>query len=500
MLFNSVAFLIFFPVVVLVYALIPRKLRAVWLLAASYFFYMSWNAKYALLIGISTLITWLGGILLSKLDASGEADRKGAKRFVLAAVALINLGILFFFKYFGFAVHMLNGLLSAFHAPGISASLNVLLPVGISFYTFQALGYCIDVYRCSIPAEKNLLRYALFVSFFPQLVAGPIERSGNLLPQIDNIENIEIRNYDNIISGLLLMLWGMFQKVVLADRLAVLADTVFDSPWRYGSTALAVGAVAFSLQIYCDFGAYSNLAVGAARVLGIRLMNNFDAPYFSQSIPEFWRRWHISLSTWFRDYLYIPLGGNRKGRVRKGVNLFVTFLVSGLWHGAAWSFVAWGALHGAFCVLSDIMKKPLTALGDLLRVDRNVFSYRLGRCAVTFVLTTLAWVFFRAQSLKAAFFYLGRLFTRFDPWNLFNESIFTLGLDHREFRILTVSLLMLFFADLLRYRKKEEPGAFLLRQNLWFRIAAVVVLILFVLVYGAYGVDFDSAQFIYFAF
>ncbi len=500
MLFNSVAFLIFFPVVVFVYALIPRKLRAVWLLAASYYFYMSWNAKYAVLIGVSTLVTWLGGILLSKTDAPGKENRAGAKRIVLAAVALINLGILFFFKYFGFAVHTVNGLLSVFHAPGISASLNVLLPVGISFYTFQALGYCIDVYRGTIPAEKNLLRYALFVSFFPQLVAGPIERSASLLPQINNIENIEIRNYDNIISGLLLMLWGMFQKVVIADRLGVLADTVFDSPWLYGSTALAAGAVAFSLQIYCDFGAYSNLAVGAARVLGIKLMNNFDAPYFSQSIPEFWRRWHISLSSWFRDYLYIPLGGNRKGRLRKYINLLVTFLVSGLWHGAAWSFVAWGAVHGVLSVLSDVMKKPLSTLGDLLKIERSVFSYRFGRCLVTFVLTTLAWVFFRAQSLKAAFFYLKRLFTRFDPWNLFNESIYTLGLDRREFRILIVSLLVLFLADLLRYRKKEEPGHFIMKQNLWFRIAAVVGLILFVLVYGAYGVNFDSAQFIYFAF
>ncbi|MCR5674939.1 MAG: MBOAT family protein [Lachnospiraceae bacterium] len=494
MLFNSVSFLIFFPVVVIIYALIPRKLRAVWLLIASYYFYMSWNAKYAILIFISTLVTWAGALFLDKTRAIFE------RKLALIAVFAVNLGILFLFKYYDFAVATLNRALSLVHVAPVDAALHVLLPVGISFYTFQALGYCVDVYRGDMRAERNLLRYALFVSFFPQLVAGPIERSQNLLTQINDIENKNIYNYDDIVSGLALMLWGLFQKVVIADRIAIVADTVFGSPWRYGATALILGACAFSVQIYCDFGAYSNIAVGAARVMGFRLMNNFDTPYFATGISDFWRRWHISLSTWFRDYLYIPLGGNRKGRVRRYLNLLITFLVSGLWHGAAWTFVAWGGLHGILQILEDLLKKPFGRLEALLHVNVTAKSRKLLRMACTFALVTLAWIFFRAESLTDAVSFIRRMFTHIDPWNLFNGSVYTLGLDHFEAHVLFAALILLLMVDLLRYFRKEELWDLLVRQNLWFRWGVMLALLLGILVYGVYGAQFDSAQFIYFRF
>ncbi len=497
MLFNSVEFLIFFPIVVLSYLVIPRRLRAIWLLLASYFFYMSWNARYAVLIALSTLITWASGLCLDR--PHGELTQ-GKRRALLAATCIVNLGILFFFKYFNFALDSVNRALSLLSVAPVRASLHVLLPVGISFYTFQALGYTIDVYRGKLPAERNLLRYALFVSFFPQLVAGPIERSGNLLRQIDDIENIHVRDYDRIASGLTLMLWGLFQKVVIADRISVLVDTVFDAPYRYGTVELLAGAVAFSLQIYCDFGAYSTIAVGAARVMGFRLMDNFDTPYFAQSIPDFWHRWHISLSTWFRDYLYIPMGGSRTSRLRRYGNILVTFLVSGLWHGAAWNYVFWGGLHGLYQVAGDLLARPLRRLGDLCRLDRSTFSHRLLKRVITFFLVTLAWIFFRANSLRDALFYVRRLFTRFDPWALFDDSLYGLGLDRFELHVLAVALLVLLAVDLLRFFRHEELWDFLKRQNLWFRWGCLIAMLLVLLVYGAYGTAFDSAQFIYFTF
>ena len=298
---------------------------------------MSWNAKYAVLILFSTLTTWIAGIAVEK------AEKAFSKKAALSVCLIVNLGILFAFKYLDFFISSVNSVLSSFGMQILNTKFSLLLPVGISFYTFQALGYIIDVYRGEIKAEKNPLRYALFVSFFPQLVAGPIERSKNLLQQVNGIEKIKVWNYDNISHGFITMMWGMFIKVVIADRVAVLVNTVFDSYYFFGTFSLAIAAVAFALQIYCDFMGYSTIAVGAARMMGFTLMENFNTPYFSKSIAEFWRRWHISLSTWFRDYVYIPLGGNRCSKARKYFNLLVTFTVSGLWHGASWTFFHLGA-------------------------------------------------------------------------------------------------------------------------------------------------------------
>lgn len=320
--FNSIHFMMFFPIVLFIYFIIPGKVRKIWLLIASYYFYMSWNPKYAILIIVSTLLTYSSGILMEKYRNIGK--------YILTLCFISNLAILAVFKYGNFFIETLNRILQRCHISIIEQRFDFLLPVGISFYTFQALGYIIDVYRGDTKAEKNLLQYALFVSFFPQLVAGPIERSKNLLTQIQDIPAIKLGNAKRVTSGAILMIWGFFMKMVIADRIAIFVNAVFDGYFMFGSTELCLAAVGFAIQIYCDFGSYSLIAVGASKIMGIQLMENFDTPYFSVNIKDFWSRWHISLSTWFRDYLYIPLGGNRKGNFRKYLNKMLTFIISGL--------------------------------------------------------------------------------------------------------------------------------------------------------------------------
>lgn len=412
----------------------------------------------------------------------------------------INLGILLFFKYGNFLIASLDRGLELLHIGSVDQRFYFLLPVGISFYTFQALGYTIDVYRGDVRAETNLIRYALFVSFFPQLVAGPIERSKNLLSQMQNIAEIKLWNARRVTSGTILMIWGFFVKMVIADRAAVLVNTVFDNYRMYGSTELVLAAVFFALQIYCDFGSYSLIAIGAAKIMGFELMENFNTPYFACSIRDFWSRWHISLSTWFRDYLYIPLGGNRRGRVRKSVNIMIVFLASGLWHGADWSYVVWGGIHGAYQVIGDYLASFREKCIRKLRVNTACFSWKFLQTAVTFVLVVFAWIFFRADSIGDALQYIRRIWVRPTPWVLFNGEIFTLGLDRPEMNILLVSICMLGLVDLVRYRKKMTLDVFLMQQNLWFRGGIMIGLVVLIFVCGKYGVGFDPQQFIYFQF
>ena len=495
--FNSINFMIFFPVVLALYFVIPKALRQIWLLAASYYFYMSWNARYALLIAASTLITYVSGIAIERYRDSG---RTGRRLTVLFSCLGINLGILLFFKYGNFLIASLDRGLELLHMGSVDQRFYFLLPVGISFYTFQALGYTIDVYRGDVRAETNLIRYALFVSFFPQLVAGPIERSKNLLSQMQNIAEIKLWNARRVTSGTILMIWGFFVKMVIADRAAVLVNTVFDNYRMYGSTELVLAAVFFALQIYCDFGSYSLIAIGAAKIMGFELMENFNTPYFACSIREFWSRWHISLSTWFRDYLYIPLGGNRRGRARKAANIMIVFLASGLWHGADWSYVVWGGIHGAYQVIGDYLASFREKCIRKLRVNTACFSWKFLQTAVTFVLVVFAWIFFRADSIGDALQYIRRIWVRPTPWVLFNGEIFTLGLDRPEMNILFVAICMLGLVDLVRYRKKMTLDVFLMQQNLWFRGGIMIGLVVLIFVCGKYGVGFDPQQFIYFQF
>ncbi len=491
MLFNSLEFLIFFPVVTLIYFLIPHKVRYIWLLLASYYFYMCWNPKYALLIGTSTVVTYLSGILIGKFN-----NRQNIKKLWVALSFIINIAILFFFKYFDFAIANINSVLSNIGVELINPAFDVILPVGISFYTFQALGYTVDVYRKDIEPEKNILRYALFVSFFPQLVAGPIERSGNLIKQLREKHTFDTKR---VAYGMMLMLWGFFEKLVIADRAAYIVDTVYNNYTEYTGLTIVVATVLFAFQIYCDFASYSDIARGAAQVMGFDLMKNFETPYFAKSVAEFWRRWHISLSSWFRDYVYIPLGGNRHGRLRKYFNLAVVFFLSGLWHGASWSFVIWGLLNGFYQIIGDITKKFRTQVSEFFGLDRNVFSNKLLKVIVTFVLVDFSWIFFRAGSFNAALTIIKNMFKEFNLWIFTDGTMYTLGLDRPDLFILLVSLLVLLFMSVLKYKGVNIRDS-LSKQGLWFRYFVYLAGIFAVLIFGVYGPTYDASQFIYFQF
>ena len=502
MIFNSYHFLIFFPLVLLVFFVIPRKLRTVWLLIASYYFYMCWNPRYALLIAFSTLVTFISGRLIGRVNSRcdiAEARARRQKQWIVAASLLINLGILILFKYSGFLITNLNLVMRAVHLAPIP-TLDVLLPVGISFYTFQALSYTVDVYRGDILPEKSLIRYALFVSFFPQLVAGPIERSKNLLSQIDQIESLSLWNFERFTGGLMLMVWGFFQKVVIADRLALFVDQVFYRYAECGTVELVAGAVLFAFQIYCDFGGYSMIAIGAAKAMGFTLMENFNTPYFALSVKEFWSRWHISLSSWFRDYVYIPLGGNRCARWKKYRNVMMTFLVSGLWHGASWSFVIWGALHGFYQIVGDLLAPLRKKLCRVVHLDRCGFVRTVLRLLTTFVLVDIAWIFFRMNSITASLRYILRMFTVFNPEALANGSLFGFGLSPMQLAIAVRSLLVLLAVDLVRRFKGETLDVFLRSKAWWLRWLVLILLIMAIVLFGIYGPAYNPAQFIYFQF
>lgn len=482
MLFNSLSYLLFFPLVVALYFLLPPRAKKGFLLAASLFFYSCWNVKYTLLMLLSIVITFVTGLCVD--DAS---DEKRKKTFVFFCF-LINLGILFLFKYANFAVDTYNGVARFFNGGTLDLSFRFLLPVGISFYTFQALGYTVDVYRGDLKAERNLLDYALFVSFFPQLVAGPIERSTNLLPQIKKPAAF---SYDNLVQGFVYMCWGFFLKLVLADRVAILVNAVYKNSGAYGGLMLLVVAIFFAVQIYCDFYSYSVIAKGSAKVLGIELMDNFREPLLATSIGELWARWHISLSTWFRDYLYFPLGGSRKGRSRHLFNLMVVFMVSGLWHGAAMHFVLWGMMQGLLNCMEVVVgmnrhKKP-TGL-------KNV----VGRI-YTFSVFTLTLIFFRADTISQGLQYMGHLFSGDYAGDLFFNQLANSAFGNANMACTLVAMAVLLVVDAIKYRGVKlgevvARGPFFLRCILlWFLILATVI-------FGIYGPGYAESQFIYFQF
>ncbi|MCI8295267.1 MAG: MBOAT family protein [Lachnospiraceae bacterium] len=498
MLFNSMGFLLFFPVVTLIYLILPRKVRYLWLLAASYYFYMCWKAKGALLIFFSTAVTYAGGLLMGYVDGRDwTADRRQKrKKQVVAGCFILNLGVLFYFKYTGFFLDSLRTLLGAFHIPAEIPVVQVVLPVGISFYTFQALSYTMDVYRGEIYAEKNFFRYALFVSFFPQLVAGPIERSKNLLKQLAHPAPFA---FGQARDGFLLMLWGFFLKVVLADRIALFVDYVYGDYMGHGGWYLIVATVLFAFQIYCDFYGYSVIAMGAAKILGIRLMENFSAPYLARSVGEFWRRWHISLTSWFKDYLYIPLGGSRKGTARKYGNKLIVFLVSGLWHGAEASFVVWGGINGLYQIIGEAVKPFRDKAVALLGLRRDTLGHKLAQAIGTFLLVDFSWIFFRAGSLKEGLAILRQMVTVKNPWILFDGSLYTCRLDERNFRLMLLCLGVLLFADICKY-KGIQIRQVIAAQDLWARCLFIVFAVCFILTTGIWGPGYDAANFIYFQF
>lgn len=478
MLFNSLEYLIFLPIVVIFYNLLPQKLKNIFLLLASLTFYSFWNVKYTLLMVFSIFVTYMTGLYIEK-------NRGQVKKMKLAVFLcfFINLGILFVFKYFNFFADLLNN----FSGKDFNLAIDVLLPVGISFYTFQALGYTIDVYRKDIRAEENFIDYALFVSFFPQLVAGPIERSVNLLPRIKKPRKF---SYDNLVKGLVLFFYGMFLKLIIADRAAILVNEVFGNYKSFSREILIISGILFTLQIYCDFYSYSIMAKGSAKILGIDLMDNFKEPLLSKSITEFWRRWHISLSTWFKDYLYIPLGGNRRGKLRKYFNLLVVFLVSGLWHGAELSFVLWGLIHGVFNVLENI-------LGINKKSKRNILLDSLRR-VLTFIIVVFAFIYFRAENIHHGNEYLLAIINNPRSLNLM-EDLSKTKFGTANIYPLLVGIAILFIFDVLKYNKINLSEK-VLKIILPIRWIIYLAFIFAIIIFGVYGPEFSESAFIYFQF
>jgi len=385
MLFNSVEFLIFFPVVLVLFYLIPHRFRWVLLLVSSYYFYMGWNPAYASLLFLTTTVDFF---VANRMEAF--AEKKQRRPWLLLSI-FFNLGLLMYFKYYNFFVDNINGL-----SGSEIRYMEFLLPVGISFYTFQEMGYVIDVYRGEIRAERHWGKFAVFVAYFPQLVAGPIERAKNLMHQL---KSKVVFSYHNFSLGGQHIIWGLFKKVVIADNLAVIVDSVYSDSANFSWLWLLLATYLFAIQIYCDFSGYSDIAIGAARMMGVELMVNFRTPYFSKSIREFWSRWHISLSTWFRDYLYIPLGGNRLTQTRTTINLMLVFVISGFWHGAAWTFIIWGALHAIY-LLAELVISKFSWWKNYMKTRKGI-THWLGIFLV-FHLVLLGWIFFRSDSVSQA--------------------------------------------------------------------------------------------------
>ncbi|CAH0998990.1 Peptidoglycan O-acetyltransferase [Neolewinella maritima] len=442
MLFNSLDFCLFLPLVFVLYWYGTRhSLRAqnALIVLASYVFYGWWDWRFLLLILGSTAVDfWVGRRI--------AASSGGRRRAYLGVSIAVNLGVLIYFKYADFFLASFAEAFTFFGHPFSRQALGVVLPVGISFYTFQTLSYSIDVYRGKLPASNDPLAFAAFVSFFPQLVAGPIERATRLLPQFGRRREFD---YDQAVYGGKQILWGLFKKMVVADNCAVVVNEVFADPGAYAGSTLLLGAALFAFQIYGDFSGYSDIAIGTARLFGIRLTRNFAYPYFSRNIGEFWRRWHISLSTWFRDYLYIPLGGSRGTQVRVIRNTFVIFLVSGLWHGANWTFVIWGGLHALYFLPLLLTGRNRKYTG-IVAADRKLPSGReaLGMLG-TFTLVTIGWVFFRADSLGEAWLYLERIASA----SLFAEPIF----PGRRDALVTVGFVLLLLGIEWWGRRRDVP-------------------------------------------
>ena len=493
MLFNSMDYLIFFPIVLMVYFLLPKKVRYIWLLCASYYFYMCWYPRHVVLLLLSTVITYLGA-LLTGLFHRNVFLRKACFIACIAA----NIAMLAYFKYRSF---LLENILGIFAAVGITVpvpDITFTLPIGISFYIFQALGYLIDVYRGNIDAEKNFFRYALFVSFFPQLVAGPIERSGNLLRQIRHPSGF---NVENVKDGLLTMAYGLFIKVVIADNIAAVIDPIYAEYRTQSGAALVLATVLFAFQIYCDFEGYTKLAIGSARILGFSLMNNFTAPYMAQNVKQFWARWHISLTSWFRDYLYIPLGGNRKGKVRKYINTLIVFLVSGLWHGAGWHYIVWGGINGILIVLHDLIPPQWKdRIFQLFRIDTKRAGWKIFSTAATFALIDFTWLFFRSDSIKMGIGILQRIFCG-SKLRSFGSPAFWTGFfpDTVTMLILMVSLFLVMYKDYL-LAKGISLKARIRSQQLVFRWIVYLSIIAVIIFGGVYGEGYEQTQFIYFQF
>jgi len=475
LLFNSFHFVFFFIVVTTFYFLLPHKYRWMLLLAGSCYFYMVFIPVYILILGFTIVIDYFAGIWLEKTEGK-------KKKWFLIASLIANVGVLAVFKYYNFLNDNLSIFLNSVGYQNKIPHLGILLPIGLSFHTFQAMSYTIEVYRGHQKAERHFGIYALYVMFYPQLVAGPIERPQNLIHQFYEKHSFE---YERVVEGLKMILWGLFMKLVIADRLAIYVNAVYNNPEHHTGATLALATVFFAFQIYCDFAGYSNIAIGAAKVMGFNLMTNFNRPYFSESISEFWKRWHISLSTWFRDYLYISLGGNRVSIPRWYFNLFLVFAISGLWHGANWTFIIWGALNGFYLVFAIVTEKWRKRFGKLIWLDHLPRLNSALQIGITFLLACFAWIFFRANTTPDAFYIVKSIVSLQGP----------LFIDKTAIGYGFIAILLLLSIELWQEWGIRSHLPF--KTNHWLtEHLAYSALVLLILVLGV----FDGGQFIYFQF
>ncbi|GAA4462587.1 MBOAT family protein [Nemorincola caseinilytica] len=486
MLFNSIEFVFFFIIVTGAFFLLPHKFRWVLLLVASCFFYMFFKPIYILILGFTIVIDYYAGILLEN-----EPDKAKKKRYLVMSL-VANIGVLAVFKYFNFFNDNITSVAEYMGYKNPIPYLSILLPIGLSFHTFQAMSYTIEVYRGNQRAERHFGIYSLYVMFYPQLVAGPIERPQNVLHQFHEVQTFK---YDNVVSGLRLMLWGMFKKVVIADRLAVVTDMVFSDPHHHSSVAIAIGAVMFAFQIFCDFSGYSDIALGSARVMGFKLMLNFDRPFNSKSVTEFWRRWHISLSTWFNDYLFNPIvvGLRNWGTMAIVFGLLITFFISGFWHGAGWKFVIYGVLNGLALVYEYLTRKKRKKLFKKLPVP---VANAIGKfCTVGFI--AFSWIFFRAENVSDALYMVGRLpgvFTEIPQ--MISSRHFSTGIQLAPMRMLLCVALILFMEGVHMLQGKYDVVQLVERRPVAVRWGIYYVLVLAILYLGM----FNNKEFIYFQF
>ncbi|TXB63703.1 MBOAT family protein [Vicingus serpentipes] len=482
MLFNSIDFAIFLPIVFILYWFVfskNLKLQNLLIVFASYLFYGWWDWRFLSLILFSTLIDYTVGHQLKK------EENKTKRKLLLWSSILINLGFLGFFKYYNFFLENFITAFSFFGSEINARTLNIILPVGISFYTFQTLSYTIDVYKRKLDPTKDLIAFTAFVSFFPQLVAGPIERASNLLPQFYQKRTFD---YSKAIIGLRQILWGLFKKIVIADNCAEYANLFFNNTEAYGGSSLLLGAIFFTFQIYGDFSGYSDIAIGTSRLFGFNLMQNFAFPYFSRDIAEFWRRWHISLSTWFRDYLYIPLGGSKGGTWMKVRNTFIIFLVSGFWHGANWTFIIWGALNAIYFLPLLLLNKNRNNL-DAIPTKKRFPSFKeFINISLTFLLTVFAWIFFRSENVNHAFLYISKIFSK---------SFFTNpNIIETKGMLTTISLIIIFV--IIEWAGKSEQFALEKFGSKWHKSlqwSFYYLLVFIILYFGG-----KEQEFIYFQF
>ena len=476
MLFNSIDFVIFFIVVTTVYFLIAHKYRWLLLLVSSCYFYMSFVPIYILILGFTIIIDYFAGIFL-------ETSAGKKRKLFLIGSLIANIGVLAVFKYYNFLNDNISMLLHGAGYKNPIPYLSILLPIGLSFHTFQAMSYTIEVYRGNQRAERHFGIYALYVMFYPQLVAGPIERPQNLLHQFYDKHEFD---YDRVVDGLKQMLWGLFKKIVIADRLAIYVNVVYGRYETHSGLTLLMATIFFSFQMYCDFSGYSDIAIGAARVMGFKLMTNFNRPIFAKSTGEFWKRWHISLSTWFKDYLYFPLGGNRVPISRLYINLFIVFVISGLWHGANWTFIVWGAINGFYLIFGLVTKKYRDKFNTMIGLDKYPALHTFIQVITVFILVCLVRVFFRAKSIQEAVFILKKIFSFSGPVWFDGTSMVVMSF--------TAIIILLIVELKMEYYK----GNFSLfnNENRIIRKLSYAVLIIMILLFGV----FDGGQFIYFQF